>query len=75
MASFGDACRASCPTPINREKLGLVASTLSEQAQRLCSQCAPAVFQCEYQASMDTRCVASRCEASAPAPVSGVAAR
>lgn len=66
VASFGDACRASCPTPINREKLGPVAASLSEQAAGLCQQCAPAPYQCEYQASMVAHCVNDRCEVLPP---------
>jgi hypothetical protein len=66
VASFGDACRASCPTPLNREKLGPVAASLSEQAEGLCQHCAPAAYQCEYQASMVAHCVNNRCEVLPP---------
>jgi len=66
VASFGDTCRASCPTPLNREKLGPAAADLSAQAEGLCQQCAPAAYQCEYQASMAAHCVNERCEVLPP---------
>ncbi|RYZ09718.1 MAG: hypothetical protein EOO73_02215 [Myxococcales bacterium] len=66
VVSFGDACRASCPTPVNREHLGTAAARLSEEAAALCGACPQAAFQCEYQPSTEASCVNERCTARSP---------
>lgn len=62
VASFSDACRASCPLPLNKQGLGSVVAKLSEAASVHCKDCAPQHFECPRLATDTARCVAGRCE-------------
>lgn len=68
VASFSDACRASCPLPLNKTALGAVVAKLSEAAALNCQACAPQPFACPRQPSDTARCVGGRCEFGLPAP-------
>ena len=68
VASFSDACRASCPLPLNKAGLGSVVSKLREAADQNCQECAPEPFTCPRQATDTARCVGGRCEFALPAP-------
>jgi hypothetical protein len=66
-ASFTDACRATCPLPLNKQRLGSVASQLQEEAAVHCEQCQPPSFQCpELSPSTKVVCVKGRCEYRTP---------
>lgn len=67
VASFSDACRASCPLPLNKTQLGAVVAKLSEAAALNCQECAPQSFTCPRQATDTARCVGGRCEFAVPA--------
>ena len=62
VASFGDACRASCPLPLNKAGLGSVVSELREAAALHCQDCAPEPFECPRLNADSARCVSGRCE-------------
>lgn len=72
VASFSDACRASCPLPVNKQGLGSVVPKLQEAAAAQCGECAPQEFECPRRATDSARCVGGRCEfaaqAATPAP-------
>jgi hypothetical protein len=65
-ASFGDACRASCPLPVNKVKLGPVVSSLRAEAEARCDDCDAPAFDCTHRDSTAVACVRGRCELSAP---------
>ena len=66
VASFGDACRANCPTPLNKVALGSVVSQLQAAAAEHCQECAPQPFECPRRNTDSARCVGGRCEFALP---------
>jgi hypothetical protein len=62
VASFSDACRASCPLALNRELLGSVVSRLREEASVYCEACAAPPFECTEETSTKAVCTKGRCE-------------
>lgn len=62
VASFGDACRASCPLPLNKQALGAVVPKLRQAASVRCKDCAPQQFECPRIATDSAQCVGGRCE-------------
>ena len=70
VASFDDACRASCPLPLNKRRLGTVIANLREEASLYCELCAPERFDCPNLDPSGSRCVRGRCE-FAPTPEHG----
>ena len=69
VASFGDACQASCPLALNKHSLGSVVANLREEASVHCEKCAPAPFECQHLDVKTARCVSGRCELAAPISV------
>ena len=67
VASFGDACSASCPTPLNKQKLGSVVSHLREEAEVYCERCQIPTFECQYPDATAAKCLKGRCEFNVPA--------
>lgn len=67
VASFSDACRASCPLPLNKQNIGSVVARLQEAAAVHCQACAPERFECPRLATNAARCVGGRCEFAAGA--------
>lgn len=68
VASFGDACSASCPTPLNKQKLGSVVSHLREEAEVYCERCPTPAFACQYPDATTAKCLKGRCEFDVPPP-------
>lgn len=68
VASFGDACSASCPTPLNKQKLGPVVAHLREEAEVYCEKCPTPAFACQYPDATEAKCSNGRCEFNGPAP-------
>jgi hypothetical protein len=66
VASFTDACRASCSLPLNKLRLGSVVAHLREEAAVHCDRCAPEGFECPPLDVTDASCVRGRCEFGTP---------
>jgi hypothetical protein len=64
--SFGDACRATCPLPLNKQKLGTVVARLRDEADSSCGSCAAPAFDCVHRDSASVACVNRRCELTMP---------
>jgi len=65
-ASFTDACRATCPLPLNKQRLGSVVSRLQEEASVHCEACPAPAFRCPEAPSSKVGCVKGRCEYLTP---------
>lgn len=66
LASFGDACTASCPQALNKESIGPVASRLREEAAVHCELCFPPQLSCPPLPTKEVVCAAGRCELARP---------
>lgn len=62
VASFGDACSASCPVALNKREIGSVVGRLREEADVYCASCETPVFECPYPDATAARCAKGRCE-------------
>jgi hypothetical protein len=62
VASFGDACSASCPMPLNKQGLGPVVSLLREEADVYCNACPTPMFACQYPDATEASCLKGRCQ-------------